>query len=301
MSAATRESVKKLSIRTGAVRSPDKGYLLACDPKKEERDIAHTFFLKWESGTFSQGTFNFSADALCDVTVPKQGLVAVGREGEYGFISKGANHTGNVFKESAPKPSKKRFGNFRSIATIGGIAHAVGLRGILYRLERPDLWTRIDEGLPESFNGQALHGFSKSDIYAVGREGAIAQFDGKRWVMHDSPTNLILSAVACAPDGVVYVGGHKGMLLRGRNERWTAIRQSGTTDDIWDLEWFGSELFVSTLSGVYTLKGGELGPVDFGADPPVTTYQLSAAAGVLWSIGRSDVLAFDTKKWTRIV
>ena len=36
-----------------------------------------------------------------------------------------------------------------------------------------------------------------------------------------------------------------------------------------------------------------LEPVDFGAEQPKSFYHLSAAPGVMWSIGESEVMSFD--------
>ncbi len=52
---------------------------------------------------------------------------------------------------------------------------------------------------------------------------------------------------------------------------------------------------------VYQLKKGGLELVLFDGDPPETCYHLSAAKGVMWSIGASDVMSFDGKEWTRIL
>ena len=97
------------------------------------------------------------------------------------------------------------------------------------------------------------------------------------------------------------IAGHDGMLIRGRENSWKVIDHKQTKDDIWDLEWFEGELYVSTLHAVYRLRGDRLEPVDFGADPPKSCYQLSSAPGVLWSNGEHDIMSFDGKNWTRIV
>ena len=160
---------------------------------------------------------------------------------------------------------------------------------------------RIDEGLPDSFNAQAIHGFDASDIYAVGRKGELWQYDGKKWINRELPTNRNLTAVHYAGDGMVYVAGHEGTLIRGREQTWSMIDQESAPEDVWDLEWFEGELYVSTLEALYRLKGETLEPVDFGDDPPKSTYQLSAAKGVLWSNGEFDVMSFDGTRWARIV
>jgi hypothetical protein len=175
------------------------------------------------------------------------------------------------------------------------------LRGLVYRFDSFYQWTQIDQGLPASFNIQAIHGFDASDIYAVGRHGSLWHFDGKRWDEVELPTNANLTSVKCAGDGKVYITGHKGTLVCGRTDAFEIIDHDETEDDIWDVEWFGGQVFVSTMRAVYRLKGHALQRVDFGDDLPRSCYQLSAAKGVMWSNGEFDIMSFDGKSWTRIV
>lgn len=171
----------------------------------------------------------------------------------------------------------------------------------MYRFEGPKHWTRIDDGLPETFNAQAIHGFSGNEIYAVGREGSIWRFDGHHWHPCESPTSVTLTSIKCAPNGIAYIAGHRGVLLQGRNDMWSVVDQTETSDDIWDLEWFIDALYVSTMSNVYRLKQSQLEPVDFGDDRPKSCYQLSAGKDVMWSNGEFDLMSFDGIEWTRIV
>ena len=290
-----------LIIRTGAVRLPTVGYILACDPKLEEKEIQHTISFTWKSGKFTRGKANFSAHSCCTVTEPEPGLVKLGGSGSYSIETQQGVTSGNIFSDSQPATSKPRFGEIRSSASIGGRAYAVGLRGIAYRLDGLKRWTRIDDGLPSTFNAQAVHGFSDADIYAVGRHGEVWHFDSRTWVQVDVPVNENLYSVLCAANGLVYFAGHGGTMVEGRKDKWTVLEQQVTAEDIWDLDWFGNQLFISTMSGLFRLAKNRLEPVEFGKDAPKTTYQLSAAEGVLWSVGRKDVMSFDGTKWSRVV
>ena len=297
----------KLSIRTGVVREPALGILLAADPDKEQNEELHTHFFKWKVGTFSAGAFNFSAHTACEIREPRTAIVMVASQGEFCAAATGGIEYGNIFSNSQPEPKDERFGSFRSVATIAGKAHAVGLRGMVYRLDEWVRWARIDEGLPRMFDIEAIDGFDETggfddtELYAVGLRGAMWERTPRSWERRDMPTNIHLNAVTCAGDGTVYIGGYKGLLLRGRHDAWTVIEHDAFAADIWDLEWFDGVLYVSTLAGVYRLKNDRLEPVDFGQESPPSTYQLSAAEGVLWSIGRRDVLSFDGRQWTRVV
>lgn len=293
--------LKGLVMRTAAVRVPDTGYIIACDPAKEKEDIAHALVFRWNAGQFNAGDRNYNAHSMCVIDKPDVGYVDVSGQGYYSVTLRSGMKSGDILEEASPPPKKKRTASFRSVAAIGGKAYAVGLRGLVYRFDDIGRWTRIDDGLPETFNIQAIDGFGASDLYAVGRQGSLWQFDGKAWVERELPTDQHLTSVKCAGDAKVYAAGHHGILVRGRDDAWEVVDHGQTDDDIWDLEWFERKLYVSTMSAVCFLKGDALQAVDFGDDAPRSCYQLSAAKGVMWSNGEFDIMSFDGKKWTRVV
>lgn len=163
-------------------------------------------------------------------------------------------------------------------------------------------WQAMNAAAPtgsDAVGFEAIDGYSEDEIYTVGWNGEIWQFDGKKWHDRSTPTNLVLTCVCCTPK-TVYVGGQKGTLLRGRGDAWELIDFKEQVDvDIWDLCWFNDKLYVATITGLYTLKGNSLEDVDFGEGGTPMCYSLSTAEGVLWSVGRDDVASFDGKKWQR--
>jgi hypothetical protein len=297
----TSTPLKGLVMRTAVVRAPRWGYIYAADPKKEAEEVPHAITFRFKDGTFTRGEANYDAHSLTMVAKPEVGLIAVSGAGYYSAILPSGTTAGDIFDHATPPPPVARTGGIRSVAAIQGCAFAVGLRGIIYRFEGPKRWIRIDDGLPNTFNVQAIHGFSEADLYAVGRDGELWQFDGRTWVRRELPTSVTLTCVKCASDGMVYVAGHRGVLLRGRNDTWASVDHDATTDNIWDLEWFIDGVYASTMSDVYRLDDAQLVPVDFGPDRPKSCYQLSAAEGVMWSNGEFDLMSFDGSQWTRIV
>jgi hypothetical protein len=111
---------------------------------------------------------------------------------------------------------------------------------------------------------------------------------------------MVLVDVCCGGDGMVYACGREGLLLKGRNQSWQILDLGEMNQDIWSLAWFEGRLYLSTMYRLFKLEGNTLAAVDTGSEHPKTCYRLSAADGVLWSIGGKDVLAFDGKTWTRI-
>lgn len=292
---------KNMVIRTAAVRLPEVGYIFCGDIKKEEDEIPYTATFRWNSDKFEQGNCNFSAHAACIVENPAIGFILISEIGYYVANTKTGTVVGDIIENSHPKAKGKRHGGFRSVSQIAGKAYAVGFNGMVYRLDKSDYWTRIDDGLPATFNIDAIHGYTDSDIYAVGNNGNLWHFDGKNWQKHELPTNLHLYAVNCAGDGVVYVAGDSGVLMKGNKSIWEIVDHDATEEDIWDLEWFNGKLYVSTLTNLYWLNGDQLEPVSFGKDKPKSFYQLSAAPGVLWSVGEFDIMSFDGQQWSRVV
>jgi hypothetical protein len=290
-----------LVIRTAAARRPGLGFIYAADPKREANEEPHAVTFRYNDGVFTKGEANFDAHSLTVVTQPEPGLVAVSGAGYYSANTAKGTTTGDIFEDSTPRPPQPRTTGIRSAATVEGRAYAIGLRGMVYRFEGSKRWTRIDDGLPNSFDGQAIHGFSGNEIYAVGRKGQMWRFDGQTWIRLELPTSVTLTCVMCAGDGNVYVGGHHGVLLRGRGDAWGLIEQPQVTETIWDVEWFRERLYVSTMTNVYYLSDANLVAVDFGPDRPRSCYQLSAGEGVLWSNGEFDIMSFDGAAWTRVV
>lgn len=290
-----------LTIRTAIVRNRNVGYIFACDLEKERDEIPHTITFKWESGQFYRGECDYNAHSLCIAEIPQMCLIDLSEEGYYAVITSAGNYIGHVSDDSSPVPDKPRFHGYRSLSTIEGKAYAVGLRGMVYRMDEMRKWSRIDDGLPETFDVQAIDGFDGSNLFAVGWNGTMWRYTGKRWIKEELPTNENLTAVKCGGDGNIYIAGHDGMLLFGKPGIWEVIENESFASDIWDLEWFDNRLYISTMRAVYVLNGSDIEQVEFGDDKPKSCYQLSTADNVLWSNGEHDIFSYDGKKWTRIV
>ncbi|KQX27884.1 hypothetical protein ASD05_28095 [Variovorax sp. Root434] len=191
----------------------------------------------------------------------------------------------------------------RNAREIGGHVHACGSKRQVFRRVGDRQW--VDMSAPpaaqtEVFGFEALDGYAENEIYAAGWGGEIWRYDGSAWTQCGSPTNVILTAVCCAGDGTVYVGGQGGVLVSGRGDVWASVAwEDEVTADLWDLCWFRDRLYVATMSQLYTLDADRLVPVDYGGMGRVTCYSLSVAQGVLWSVGKADVASFDGTTWQK--
>jgi hypothetical protein len=205
-------------------------------------------------------------------------------------------------------------GPMRSVAEIDGLAYAVGMGRQAYRREAPNRWTCIDQtarppagdASPVSF--EAIHGFTDREIYAAGLGGEVWSYgpamrgdrSALRWDQVDSPTNFPLISVCCAGDGLTYISGRAGTLLRGRGDQWSMLDQDETDEDLWSMAYFQGKLYLSSTRAVYTLHGNTLSTVRFGDDTPGTCFNLRIIGDVLWSIGPKDIMEFDGRLWRRI-
>ncbi len=201
------------------------------------------------------------------------------------------------------KPSKH--GLLRDIRPIGDSVYATGFGRQVY-VRNARTWQRCDQGVAEpptadSLSGfESIDGFGEEEIYAVGNQGEIWCRRQGTWQRSQSPTNVILENVLCAPDGMVYISGQLGIVMRGRADRWELIEHELTEDTFWDMAWFADRLWLSTTKALYTLQGSKLEKVDTGLPSGQTFRYLDANQECLWSSGERHLATFDGTTWTQI-
>jgi hypothetical protein len=294
------------SITTGVVRYRDLGYIVCTMDKFVEEDLPHSRIFSRDAGQWGGWTTEWTACSATVCAAPAERFLALGVEGETWVVGGGQASQEPAVQDRQHGPVTR--GPLREIrGIVGGHAYAVGTCRQAYRRQAPGRWRCIDqtaqtpvEDIAET-SFESIDGFSEQEIYAVGWEGEIWQYDGAAWAQRESPTNLALYKVRCAGDGFAYACGQNGLLLRGRGDRWAVIDHGVTEEDLWGMEWYAGKLFVSSTHYVYELDGGALSLTDFGDEAPDTCYHLSAADGIMWSIGAKDVMEFDGTDWSRVL
>ena len=285
----------KNQFLTGSARFRDLMYFGLKDRKMLSEEVEHTRLLALYKGQWAHlGDTNWSAAAMCVVKKPQEKLVVISDEGDVLTYAAGEKSNENI---------ETQFSVIRNMSTIEGLAYACGMKREVFRRDAENTWVAMHAPTPEKGKNagfEAISGFKSSEIYAVGWNGEIWRWDGEAWSQFDSPSDLILTGISCAPDGHVYICGQHGTLIQGRNERWETLDVGEFTRDLWDVRWFSGKLYLATMSALWVYETGGLQPVDFGSDRPGTCYRLTDAEGILWSIGTDDVFSFDGTNWTRI-
>ncbi|MCE9529813.1 MAG: hypothetical protein K8T89_01530 [Planctomycetes bacterium] len=293
------------AFNTGAIRRKDLVYLAAAGDEHIEKGIARSMNIVWGNGKY----FAFEmVDRCVGVAVARYPIeqgIFVGESGKVFAMGSNDQHEETI---GTGKDSPKGRGPLRCARAIDGKIYAAGMDRQVYLRQDRNQWAAIDLGArPRKMNEdeiigfEGIDGFGPKDLYAVGWNGEIWQYKGKRWKRIDSPTNVILTNVCCAGNGKVYACGRVGMLLRGRDDDWEVIAHESTEQDFWGIAWYNDRLYLASMHAVFTLEDDDsLKVVDFDNDVPDTYYHLSAGDGMLWSIGPKDVMAFDGKEWDRI-
>ncbi|KFE96920.1 beta propeller repeat protein [Chryseobacterium luteum] len=296
-----------LSISTGVVRYSDLSYLITTNDISISEGYTGSILFCLDQGTWYADTVPWLACSGTVCHVPVERYVMLGIDGSVEASGGGTVKNEDIANCGVDPRKRGPLREVRGIAKDKGRAYAVGTCRQAYVRDDEDQWICIDESAQvgdtpiTDTSFESVDGFSEQEIYTVGWEGEIWKYDGSVFSQQNSPTDLALYKVRCAPDGFVYACGQLGTLLRGRNDQWEAIEHESTTEDLWGMEVFDGQLYVSSTSFVYRLEDGKLLPVDFGDDIPRTCYHLSAADGIMWSIGAKDVMEFDGSDWKRVL
>ena len=286
-------------IRSAAVWNRGSGFLLLCDPAREDDD-AHTDFALLNSGGLHETWLAFSAHSVCRIEKPFAAAVCISEDGFFA-VNSDSIFTSNLFEDLARDSDKQRYGSVRQIRSIEGRAYAVGLRGLAASLLDSREWVAIEDGLPEDLDLHAIDGFDSNDIYAVGSKGRMSHFDGRGWSEIASPTNITLTNVVCATDGFVYVVGHGGIILQGREDAWEIIENDVSSDDIWGISYFKGELYFASFSSVFHLSDLGIKEVILDDERAYSCYSLTFWDDVLWSVGEKDIYELGHDGWRRLI
>jgi hypothetical protein len=146
-----------------------------------------------------------------------------------------------------------------------------------------------------------LDAFSESDMYAVGGNGDVWHYDGKKWTQMGFPSNVELGTVTCAGDGQVYISGEGGSLWVGQKSTWKSIYK-GSSSILWnDVLWFEGKLWLASDYQFRIWNGKELEPVMHEGKPVPMNGHMDVHDGLLAIASSEYVMTYDGKNWKHIV
>jgi len=93
--------------------------------------------------------------------------------------------------------------------------------GVMFRWNRQQ-WSEM---LAPDFEVVHVHGKSPDLLFAVGRSGGIAQWDGTAWRRWSCPVSENLNSVWVGSEDEIYATGDAGSLLEGSKHGWAKIAQ----------------------------------------------------------------------------
>ncbi|WP_336686798.1 hypothetical protein [Chryseobacterium bernardetii] len=299
------KAMEGCSITTGIVRYNDLCYLSIVDNEQLKDGHKHTYDTEIDRGVWGCDRLNWVVVSEAVIHYPEEKCI---RLGEYGQIETSGGGEITTEKEITANGGPQKRGPLREVNAIDGKAYAVGTCHQVYVRTDKNQWTCLDttaqvyEKDEEKYDKcfESVAGFSDDEVYCAGWEGDLWRYDGKKFRKIDLGIKNHLTKIRTASDGLIYGCGMAGIIIKGRGNQWEVIETEH--EDLWGIIEFNNTIYVSSLYAVYKLVDKELIPIDFGNDiEPGSCYHLSAADGIMWSIGGKDVLEFDGNRWKRIL
>ena len=178
------------------VRKKELGYLLATVDELVTENVSFSRVYSVKGGKLGSMDVDWLACSATVCRVPEERVLVMAQKGGAILVSGGGERKVEDLSE-ARKGFKRKPGLMREIRAVAGRhAYAVGTGRQVYRRKAPgewkciDAWSQVDSKELLDYSFESIDGFSDNEIYAVGWEGEIWSYDGKKWTRLGSPTNL---------------------------------------------------------------------------------------------------------------
>jgi hypothetical protein len=330
----------KLSITRAAALSAS-AIDLACSPDADDVGTPFTRLLRLRDGDWTTLDMPQHTESMCQFRHPsgRASLCVMSRGGDLLDVEDGIR---SRIEDPTMRGSQHQLGFLNKLRQVGDTLYAAGAGGQVYRRETGGDWRVLDEALLDGPRADsdwtlefarnpalladpdrhsqllarldaesaklfwALAGEAENAIYVCGErtDGLLYFWDGVRFTACELPTKGSLRDVLIAPDGVVWICGRDGLLLRGRGRDFEVVLDLGHEPRFASLAWFEDHLYLGSSSGphgLYVLDNGEAAAVSTGLSPePEDAHTIEAVDGVLWVVGMKDLARFDGRRWERI-
>ena len=187
----------------------------------------------------------------------------------------------------------------------GSFLVAVGAQGKIFAREE-GTWSEMTS--PTSQGLEAVWGTHPLDVWAVGRSGYAAHWNGVEWLRADTPVTALIAAVWGDSESHYLAAGSGGTLLSWNGSSWESVA-SGTANNLRALASVGAEVWTSGAAGTilrFNGLGWGAAPIEGipnaeGGEDPITEELLGiwmASAEDGWAVGDNGrILHWDGKRW----
>jgi hypothetical protein len=290
----------KCSILAGVASANDSVFITVMNDALAEQRRQHAIPLSLKKDAWSsiacEPVLPWIVAGITAIDQRSPRIVIVGWGGQVSLIDRDTCH-----REGIQRKDSKDVSIVRSVAAIGDVVYAAGMRRQVYRRIGTNSWGEIDrdvayEGDRIDVGFNTIGGFDRAEVYAAGLNGEIWHYDDRQWREIQSPTNVHLHSMCCVSNDSVYIGGRAGILLRGRHDSWEVLK-TGIGETIWDIHWFLDKLYVVTNKGVFIYIDGELEQIKNDLLLYGDFLRFSSSRDKLWIFGRKRIVQFDGLLW----
>ena len=295
-------SSTKVRFLGGAIARADLAGAIAYPEGLDGTDTEFTRLYMRHGAQWFQQEFNSDIASVCYFPDGEQrGWWLAGKRGDIHSITASGRQTESIDK-AGTGPDKQ--GYVKKIRPIGGSLHACGYRRQVYRREGK-AWQSIADPIAAKrtevgFVFNDIDGSSASDVYAAGNRGEIYHFDGTRWQLLDSGTNVHLEGLSCH-GGVCIAVGRDGVILRGDRAGFSSIGPGTPELNFWDIAVFRDTFYVAASAGVFEVGPAPAFDLRPSAFPKHVGYKLASSPERIISVGTHQLLAFDGQSVVELV
>ncbi len=294
----------KHSVLDGVVVDKNTFIFIGVENERANQNINHGIIWKYKNNLWNSVEIAEKLTSCVLTNKPEYRFVAIAESGRE-FIIGDDSVKQEVIAVGEHSPGSN--GPLTSIRVCknAGI-YSVGTARQVYKKRAIDKWERIDGSCKSDSKKiraatafMDIDGYSENELYAIGWEGEIWLYNNCLWGRLDTPTNLTLYSICCAEDGVVYICGQNGLVLKGRYNNWEIIAEESTKEDLRGIRYHDGKIYTCSSNLIYVLEENQLEISQIGLT--VTTGKLRSSNGFLMSVGLTDVLLFENSSWKKVV
>lgn len=167
---------------------------------------------------------------------------------------------------------------------------ACGGKGELVRVVGDDVDLQVES---EKRTLYAVHGSSTRHVVAVGDDGGVFRYDGRKWHEPDPPTDVNLLSVVCISETEAFIGGTDGKLFRTDSLDFEPLRSPDVS--FYDLAWHQGKVYAAAGEDGILILGKDGMEPEASLKEPI--YNLDVVGDRLFASGENLLATHNGVKW----